>query len=655
MGFEGEIWPVHPYKETIAGLKCYKVIADLPSPPDAVFVGVNRLATLDIVDELSRMGAGGVICFASGFSEATAEDSNSSQLEHQLLQAAGDMPLLGPNCYGLINYLDGALLWPDQHGGQRVGSGVAIIAQSSNVALNLTMQSRGLPIAYVITVGNQAQISIGDLVSALLEDDRVSALGLYVEGFNNISLFEAMAEKAQRKKKPIIALKTGKTVAAQQALISHTNSLCGSDSAASAFLNRLGIARVHTLTEFLESLKFLHIAGPLKGNAIQSMSCSGGEASLMADALANSELEFSILNCVQKKKLTDSLGSLVALANPLDYNTYIWGDKDKLSDAFSAMLGGPASVTILIIDFPKDGRCDPSSWHITIEALQDAKQQTDSNTVCVLATMPENMPEALAEHLCAQGIVPFVGIEDAIRALEAAWFIHRAQKRGIPEHCMPAIAPSGSRIILDEATGKQMLSAHGLQVPFSVTGINEKDLLREAKDVRFPVVLKALGVAHKTESNAVKLGLLSYEEVRESARAMKQFATGFLLEEYIDDNIAELLVSIVHDPVHGYLLTLASGGVLTELLNDSVNLLLPVDEADVQAALKRLKIIRVLEGYRGNPSANLSEIINSVLQLQAFVIEHQEHLLEAEINPLICGEKRAVVADALIVFAGESE
>ena len=139
MGFDGPVWPVHPVRAQIGGLPCVPTLADLPAPPDATFIGVNRHATLDVVEELAAMGAGGAICFASGWRE-----TGDGDLQDRLVKKAGTMPILGPNCYGLINYLDGALLWPDQHGGRRVARGVALLSQSSNIAINLTMQALAL-------------------------------------------------------------------------------------------------------------------------------------------------------------------------------------------------------------------------------------------------------------------------------------------------------------------------------------------------------------------------------------------------------------------------------------------------------------------------------------------------------------------------------
>ena len=201
MGFSGEIWPVHPKHDEICGLKVYRSVADLPGSPDAAFVGVNRFLTLDIVRDLREAGAGVAVCYASGFLEAGADDADGARLQEELVEAAGDMPIIGPNCYGLINYCDGALLWPDQHGGRRLGPderGVAIITQSSNIAINMTMQTRGLPIAHVMTAGNQAQTGLPDMAIALLEDERVTALGLHIEAFQSAAKIRASSQTRPR-------------------------------------------------------------------------------------------------------------------------------------------------------------------------------------------------------------------------------------------------------------------------------------------------------------------------------------------------------------------------------------------------------------------------------------------------------------------------
>ena len=241
------------------------------------------MLTVEVVRDLSAMGAGGAVCFAAGFAEADAETGNGRSLQDALISAADDMPFLGPNCYGFINYLDGALLWPDQQGGRRVEQGVAIVTQSSNIAINMTMGAGGLDLAYVVTAGNQAVADLAEIGAGLIDDSRVTALGLHIEGIGDLAAFEALAAKARAMGKPVVVLKVGSSDAAQAATISHTASLAGSDAGANALFARLGLHRTRTIEGFLEALKLAHITGPLASNRIASMSCSGGEASLMAD------------------------------------------------------------------------------------------------------------------------------------------------------------------------------------------------------------------------------------------------------------------------------------------------------------------------------------------------------------------------------------
>ena len=405
MGFAGDIWPVHPKAFEIGGHPVYQSLAALPAAPDAVFIGINRHATIDLVAELAVMGAGGAVCFASGFSEAAAEDETGNELQAQLVAAAGEMPILGPNCYGFINALDGALLWPDQHGCQRVERGVAILTQSSNIAINLTMQQRGLPIAYVVTCGNMAQCTQAQIASALIDDPRVTAVGLHIEGFSNLRDWEALAAKAHKKGVPLVALKVGVSEQAQQATISHTASLAGSDAGAQAFLDRLGIPRLSALPDLLETLKLLHCYGPLPSGNIASISCSGGEASLIADMAVETTLRFPPLTDRQEMQLREPLGPMVALNNPLDYHTYVWRDQDAMARAWSGMTGDGIAMTFSIVDYPTT---DAADWICATGAALKVRADTGAR-FGVVSTLPELLSQDVAAELMAGGVVPFLG------------------------------------------------------------------------------------------------------------------------------------------------------------------------------------------------------------------------------------------------------
>lgn len=622
------------------GLPAFRRLEDLPGAPDAAFIGINRDLTVEAVRILSRMGAGGAVCFASGFREAQAETGDGDAKQVALLEAAGDMTLLGPNCYGLLNYLDGAALWPDQHGGLRVSRGVAIVTQSSNIAINLTMQDRGLPLAYVVTAGNQAQTGISRIARALLRDDRVTALGLHVEGIDDLTAFEGLAREAQALGKPIVALKIGQSDQARAATVSHTASLAGSDAGARALFRRLGIGQAASLPVLLETLKILHVAGPLASNRIASMSCSGGEASLMADTVHGTALDFPALNDAQKNGLSAALGPRVALANPLDYHTYIWGDEDAVTATFTAMMQADLALGCVVLDFPRADRCDASAWDHVIDAVVRTRQAT-GRPMAILGSLKETMPEGIAQRLVDLGIVPLAGFPEAAAAMEIAAELGRARPPVAPLLLPPA---SSQGQTLTEAQAKSALAGHGLCIPAAIRANGPDSAADAARQIGFPVVLKGEGIAHKTEAGAVALNLNSAEAVAAAARAMP--SVDFLVEQMVTGTVAELLIGIVADPAHGYVLTLAAGGTLTELLEDSAALLVPAERDAVRAAILSLRVSRLLEGYRGQPAADVDAILDAVMAVQAYVVQARPQ--EIEINPLLCGPSGAVAADALI-------
>ncbi|MFY1712482.1 acetate--CoA ligase family protein [Tritonibacter mobilis] len=641
MGFAGDIWPVHPKAEEVAGLPAYRDIEALPFAPDASFIGINRLATIDVVKALSARGAGGAVCFASGFLEAEAEDSEGADLQQGLLEAAGDMPVLGPNCYGFINYLDGALLWPDQHGGQRVEKGVAIVTQSSNIAINLTMQKRALPLAYVVTCGNQAQTGLAEIGEALLEDDRVTVLGLHIEGVGDLRAFEALALKARQLGKQIVALKVGRSAQARAATVSHTASLAGGDAGSGALLARFGIPRLYDLPSFLETLKLMHVVGRLPSTHIATISCSGGEASLAADTAHGRGVSLPALNDRQRTDLRAALGPMVALANPLDYHTYIWRDVDAMTRAFSAMVDPQLAMTLLVVDFPRGDRCDPSDWECVTQAAIAVRQQT-GQPIAIVASLPELLPEDVAEQLLAAGVVPMLGLSEAMSAIEAAglpW----------PELAQPLLLPTKSHPdpdLVPEGEAKAWLARFGLRVPRSKPARSVVAARAVAADIGYPVVLKGEGIAHKTEEGAVRLNLTCGQDVSDAAVAMP--TDRFLVEEMVTGAVAELLVGVVKDPAHGFVLTLAAGGTLTEIMQDSASVLLPASDAALNTALESLRIAPLLSGYRGAPPADRAAILRAIRAVEAYVVAEAEGLEEIEINPLLCTPTDAVAADALI-------
>ncbi|RWO37579.1 MAG: CoA-binding protein [Mesorhizobium sp.] len=656
MGFAGAIWPVHPTKDEVAGRKAYRSVADLPGAPDAAFVGVNRHSTIEVVKALAERGAGGAVCFAAGFLETEAYDEHGERLQAELVAAAGQMPIIGPNCYGLINYADGALLWPDQHGGIRLaegGRGVAIITQSSNIAINMTMQKRGLPIAFLMTAGNQAQTGLSEMALGLIEDDRVTSLGLHIEAFDSVAGFERLAARARELKKPIIAMKVGRSEQARQATVSHTASLAGSDAASGAFLKRLGIARVDSIPAFIEALKLLHVTGPLPGYRLSSMSCSGGEASVMADSAEGRWVNFPALTDTHRAHVKSTLGPLVAVANPLDYHTFIWNNEPAMTATFTAMVSGGFDLNMLVLDFPRPDRCSDTDWWTTLRAFESALK-TNKAQGAIVSSLPENLPEEYTAGLMGRGMVPLFGISEAMDAAQAAAFIGWAwrEPQAQPIDTSASGAPAGDHVTPDEAEAKARLIEAGLPVPSGERAGNAVEAVISSMALGFPVALKALGVTHKSELDAVRLNLRDAESVSTAAHDLDALGTGLYVERMVRDGVAELLVGFTRDPMFGAVMTLGTGGVLVELLRDSVTLMLPATRDDIEAALRRLKLFPLLEGYRGRPKADLAAAIEAISGIAAFVQKNAGEIEELDINPLIvCAQgKGAWIADALLVL-----
>ena len=640
IGYKGTIFPVHPFKEEILGIKSFKDLEDIPAIIDATFIGVNRNITIEVVKQLNSLNAGGAVCFASGFLEAEGDKQGSGELQKSLIEAAADMPILGPNCYGFINYLDHAALWPDQHGGTTVDKGVAILTQSSNIAINITMQTRGLPISYIMSVGNQASLGFSEIGMYLLSDPRVTALGLHIEGIGDLKAFEELTTKARKLGKPIVALKVGKSAEARRAAQSHTASLAGDAQSAKSLFKRLGIAEVDRLEVLIDTLKIFHSYGPLSSKNVRSLSCSGGEASLVSDLAQAYGIQFPKLEKENISELRSVLGEMVALSNPLDYHTYIWGDIDAMASTFIAMMRQHNGITIIIVDFPRDDNCDPSAWNCVITAAKMAKK-SENKPLALVSTLSENIPEHVSFELLESNIITLHGLDTALAAIS----VSSINQTVVNPKPIFLSNPTGKSILVDEYDAKKSLEKYGLKLPETEKCL-QSDAHLVSDQIGYPVVIKALGSAHKSELGEVFLNLENQKSVKEALRKISK--KHVIVEKMIGDAVVELLVGIVHDPAHGMLLTVGAGGVLTEILSDTSSILLPSSKSEVLDCFNQLKISKIAKGYRGALGVDINQIIDAIMKIQDFVLDNRDKLFEIEINPLIVTTSEVIVADALI-------
>ena len=653
LGFEGRIWAVNPRRPQLGGVPTVASVADIDGSPDAAFVALPRALTPDAVAALRALGCGGAVIYAAGFAETGDLDRQRS-----LLEAAAGMPLLGPNCYGFINTTARVALWPDEHALSPVERGVALVTQSGNIGCNLTMMQRGLPIATLLTLGNQADVDIAAAVDAFAQDPRITAIGLHIEGLRDPQAFAAAAARAQAAGKPVVALKTGRSPQGARIALSHTASMAGEDRICEALFERYGVARVPTLSALVETLKLLHFGGPTTGRRLVSLSCSGGEAALVADLAPAHGLSFPPFSEVAACSVAATLSDLVHIDNPLDYHTFIWNQREALENTFAAALAGGFDAALLILDTPTHPAMKPDSWLVTARAWAAAQRRVGARAV-VVATLPEGMPARLADELGAAGIAPLIGIEDALGALAAAAAIGERYAR--PVAALPWPTGPTSRAMPDndvnavtvgrvvrESEAKALLARYGLVVPVAVE-CALADAPQVAARIGFPVVIKISNetIAHKSDVGGVALGLRSPDEVAVAVTGMAALGDRVLVEQMVGGAVAELIVGVVRDPQFGFALLIGAGGVLAELITDSVTLLLPATREDIECALRTLRVWTLIAGHRGR-KGDPDSVLRAIEAIAAFAAAHRDDLLELDVNPLLVLPDRAVAVDALI-------
>jgi acyl-CoA synthetase (NDP forming) len=663
-GYPGQMWLVNPQHDNLEGVPCVRSVAELPCGPDAVFIATNRELTLTCVAELAAIGAGGAICYASGFAETGAE---GQALQQQLLKAAGDMALLGPNCYGLLDYLHSCALWPVAHGGKAVQKGVAVLTQSGNFAYNLSMSDRSLPVAYMASVGNQAQLGVAELMDVLLDEPRVTAIGLHLEGLKNVPGFARAAHKALERGIPIIALKTGVSQIGAELALSHTSSLSGSDALYDALFDRLGVIRVSGPVSFVETLKAAACGNLPAGNSLIALACSGGDAGLIADYAERNDLGLPKLDQGQVGELAQVLPTYANLVNPLDFTTAIWGDGEALNRMLDSALRTEADAAMLVLDYPSEFTGERKECDLLLE-LYCAALQRHGKTGFVTSAFPELLPAHARERLHAQGVAALQGVEDGLAAWGriAGYQRNRQALLALGESALVPLCPhalEGEGRLLNEWDSKQALKAFGLPTPNGVLSTPEL-ALKDAESLGYPLVLKAVSaqLPHKTEAGAVALNLkdgaalsAALEKMRASIAA---YAPGvafdqLLLEPMAKPPLAELIVGIKRESDFGLALVIGAGGILVELLKDSRSLLLPTTDGAIRNALLSLRSAPLLQGFRGRESADLDALVTAIRAVADYACENAAQLLELDVNPLLVGAQGTTAVDALIRLGQE--
>ena len=407
----------------------------------------------------------------------------------------------------------------------------------------------------------------------------------------------------------------------------------------------------------------LSLAGPLSGNRLGILTCSGGDAALAADLAQPAGLEIPPLSDRQRDAMAPLFSGYTTVANPMDYNTEIWGQPEAQRRCFEILMSEGIDVTLLIIDFAREGLMGLDSWDDTVDALIAAAQKTGSKAAAV-ATLPELLPGPVRDRLIAAGLLPLQGLPECIAAMSHAYAYGKqraarltAARSGALAVAPATAAPAAGRR-LTEAESKALLAAAAVPVPPGRL-VDRDSVCAAAEEIGYPVVLKAMSpdLVHKTEAGGVMLNLKNEAAVAGALAGMRALSAQFLVEQMKPGAVAELLIGVKQDPQFGPVLVLGSGGVLVELLSDAAVVLLPTDAPSVEAALRRLKIWSLLQGFRGRPAGDVAALIDSILAIADFVASRAGQLLELDINPvLIMPEGEGVwAADAYICLAQEPQ
>ncbi len=658
-GYSGQMWAVNPNRTDLDGVPCVQSIADLPDVPDAVYLAIPAGGVVAALRELNQMGVGGVVCFSAGFKE-----TGDAASEQALIEATGDMALIGPNCYGLINYIDNVALWSFAHGGWSPGFGAAIVTQSGMFSSDITMSARSLPLAYMVSAGNQAVLGLEDFLGVFADEPAVRAIGLHVEGLQDIPAFERAALKANERGVAVVVLKTGRSAIGAALTISHTGSLSGSDELYEALFARTGVISVTSPAQFLETLKYLCVVDAPKDLGVTGFTCSGGGATMLADHAEKIGLTFPEVSAEGQAALRDLLPDIATVSNPLDYTTPIWGQAEHTYPVFvKTMEAVGAAATVLVQDYPAEGLDDSRIYYQNDASAfaQAAKERGIPAAIC--STLPENLDRSTRRQLISLGVAPMQGIHETLNAMRdaAIWSERRARIMAArPAPLLAGVSIDAPKMLTEDA-GKSWLCGRSVSIPGGQC-VSAKDAGKAACEIGYPVALKMMSpkLAHKTDAGAVALGIkdgqalsfaLDQMIVNVSKHDAKVVTDRFLVEAMSPPPLAEMIVTLRSDPQFGSALVLGSGGILSELVGDAVTLLLPATPADIAAALRSLRLARLLDGFRGRPSADIDQISLALHQLCEAFVQERETIAEIEINPMFVYAGHIIAVDALIHVA----
>jgi acetyltransferase len=666
-GYQGTIYPVNPRRSEIFGLPCHASIGDLPSVPDHVGIVLPATAVPKALEDCAASGVPFVTVFSSGFGELGNDEGRAMQQRIVQIAREGGIRMMGPNCNGMINFVDAFALTSTAtiKGPRRPAGDIAVASQSGGAGQVNVMwraQQAGLGISYQVSCGNAAELDLIDYAWFMVESAATRVVLMLAERLTDGDKLRRLAARANELGKSIVIVKVGRTEAGSRAAASHTGAITGADEVCDAALRQMGIVRVDDCNELYETAMLLRQGKVPAGRGAAATSISGGNLVMVADLGASLGIEWPEYAPATRDSLADVLPGFGAATNPTDLTASAIGQEGAYERAARTILADPAvdvMIPVLTIASASDVR--------TVASVAAA---SDKPVPILWTGCASDDPQLTPETLVAQGHAVY---RDAMACLKAVRRVmdHGEWKRALPDAA--ATRPSGTdaaaaRRLLADARGplsehrsKALLACYGLPGPREFLAQSAEDAVAWAARLDGPAVLKIQSpdIPHKTEANAIRIGVRgetgiadAYRDVLDAAKRYRPDARieGVLVQEMIV-GAHEMLLGVSQDPAFGPVLTIGLGGIYVEVLKDVVFRLAPVSAAEARRAVMELRSVALLQGVRGQPPADIDALVDCVVRLSWLAADLRDDLAELDINPLcVLPKGQGVrVVDALAV------
>lgn len=658
-GFTGTVYPVNPRASAVHAIRAYPSVSAIGAPVDLAVIAVPKQFVLGVAEDCAKAGVRGIVVISAGFREVGSE---GAERERQLVELVrrGGMRMVGPNCMGVLNADPAVSMNATFAPVMPPFGGVAFVSQSGAMGLSVLDYTReyGIGISQFVSVGNKPDVSGNDLLAQWEHDPAVSVILMYTENFGNPQRFRELASRIT-KHKPIIALKSGRSVVGARAASSHTGALAASDAAVDALLGQAGVLRAASVEELFDMAMAFGRQPLPRSRRTAVVTNAGGPGILAVDALEANGMQLPELHADTVARLAPLFPPEASVRNPLDMIAS--ATPDGYRAALGALLADPGVDSVVSIFIPPLGVAQEA----VAEAMTAAAgEHTDTPLLAVL--MGRNgLPQGKAE-LHEAGIPAYLFPEAAARALAAMCRQREWLERPLDVAAPPAVdraraaeiircAQSEQRTKLTEPEALAILDAYGIATAPAAPAATAGDAALVASRIGFPVVMKIVSpdITHKTDVGGVRLGLATADEVRDAFGAMRgeveRRAPGARIDGVLVQRMVrggrETIAGVTRDRLFGPLVMFGLGGILVEALRDVVFRLAPLGARDAAEMVAGIRGAPILAGIRGEPPSDREALADAVRRAAQLAVDFPE-IEEMDINPLLAFERGAVAVDA---------